>query len=114
MAQKVYKDVNQMLHDFAMDKIFTPENAAAVKGSMPESEPLFKKGERVTFVNPRYKDQKGWQDDHEILGFMHGGELVDENHSSPYDKHYGIRVKNSKTGEEMWTPASYLKRIKGE
>lgn len=112
MAQKVYKDVNQMLHDFAMDKIFTPENAEAAKGSMPEPEPLFQKGEKVSFVNPRWKDQKGWQEEHEILGFSQDGELVEENKADPYNKDYGVRVKNSKTGDEMWTPASYLRRIK--
>ena len=45
---------------------------------------------------------------------MHAGELVDENNASPYDKGYGVRVRNSKTGDEMWTPASYLKRLQAE
>lgn len=106
---------NRIAHDYLMENVFTPENAKTASGladKMLAEEPIFQKGEKVTFINPRWKDQEGWQDDHEILGFIHGGELVDENHADPYDKHYGVRVKNSKTGKEMWTPASYLRRKK--
>jgi len=108
---------NRIAHDYLMDNVFTPENAktATAQADKMLAEPApFAKGERVTFINPRYQDQKGWQDDHEIVGFIHNGELVDENHSGPYDKHYGVRVKNLKTGAEMWTPSSYLKRIQKE
>lgn len=113
MAQKVYKQIDQqMLHDFLTDKVFTPENAVAAAGTPVDKPYRYKKGDRVTFATPRYKDQQNWQDEHEILGFYNGGEVVDENTADPYNKNYGIRLKNLKTGEELNSPASFLKLFK--
>lgn len=113
MSQKVYKQIDDnMLHDFLMDKVFTPENAAAAAGAKPEKPYMYKKGDRVAFANPRWKNQKGWQDEHEILGFYKDGEVVDENTADPNNTGYGIRLKNLKTGQELNSPASYLKLFK--
>ena len=105
----------QMLHDFAMDKIFTPENAKTGSGladQMLAEEPLFKKGEKVRFINKLRRPER--KDDHEIVGFYHGGQVVDENHASPYNKSYSVRIRNTRTGQEYPVVAHEIQRIQQE
>lgn len=103
----------QMLHDFAMNKIFTPENAktATEQADKMLAEPSpFAKGEKVTFSD--LKNRPDLAGEHEIVGFYSNGEVIDENKASPYNKHYGVRIKNTKTGKEYPVTANFLRRIK--
>ena len=112
---KMAKLEQQMLHDFAMDKIFTPENAKTATGLADKmlAEPApFAKGEKVRFVNPLRRPER--KDDHEIIGFYHGGQWIDENKASPYNKSYGVRLRNLRTGQEYGVTAGELKRIEEE
>ena len=108
---------NRIAHDYLMENVFTPENAKSASGLADKmlAEPApFAKGEKVRLNGPLSQEQKDWDDDYEILGFYNNGELIDENKASPYNKSYGLRVKNLKTGQEYPTHAGFLKRIEQE
>lgn len=105
----------QMLHDFAMDKIFTPENAktATEQADKMLAEPSpFAKGEKVRLAHSLKRPEEN--DDHEIIGFYSNGEIIDENKASPYSRTYGVRVRNLKTGKEYPVVANDLKRIENK
>ena len=115
---KVFKNIDDFLasDEFkgglfdAARQNYEKEKAA---GNVQEEEPpyLYQKGDKVSLLNPKYRDQKDWQEPHEVLGFYKGGEIVDENTASPYNTGYDVRIRNSKTGEEYGIPASYLRRL---
>ena len=119
MANPIYKNPLEQSKELLKNDPWTPEKEKwsdayyrEVKDAIQEDEKNgpFKKGEKVIFANPLNKDHADWQDEYEILGFYNQGNLVDENTADPYDKTYGVRVRNTKTGNEYPVAASYLKR----
>lgn len=142
MEQKVYKSgteaaeamqkqplEQQMLHDFAMANIFTPENAAKAKA---ESEgPLFlKRGEKVDLkypdldaAEPRFEGMKALgkrelSNGFEVIGFLdENNKLVDDN---PYNDqsdiwkqhHHPVRLRTSGNREFTIKNSRLVRRAK--
>lgn len=104
---------NKIAHDYLMSDVFTPENAKTATGLADKmlAEPApFAKGDRVRFVKDSQRPEK--DDEHEILGFYSNGALIDQNNASPYNRTYGLRVKNLKTGKDYTAVANELERLK--
>ena len=97
----------QDLTEFVKNKVFkTPVDLSK---NITQTPYMYKKGDRVNYLNPDYKAD----DIYEVLGFYNQGNVIDENTASPYNKSYGVRIKNISSGQEYPTTANWLKLIEG-